>query len=61
VPSSGHRFLLQFQIRAEGESGLEARGAAYNLLPDGPGEHARSATTRGGEKVLEVTAARIDR
>ncbi len=60
VPRQGHRFLLQFHVQAEGASGSYARGATYNLLPDGPSERARVATTVEGERVLEVTARRIE-
>ena len=61
VPARGSRFLIQFRVEAEGDDGLSARGAAFNLLPDGPVEHAREATTAGGEKLHEVEARRIDR
>jgi hypothetical protein len=61
VPARGARFLIQFRVEAEGDDGLSARGAAFNLLPDGPAEHAREAVTAGGEKLREVEARRIDR
>ena len=61
VPAEGHRFLLQFQVRGEGGSRNLTRGATLNLLPDGPAERMRAATTGSGEKLLEVQAGRIER
>jgi hypothetical protein len=61
VPAQGHRFLIQFRVETEGEDGLSARGAAFNLLPDGPGEQVRAATTTTGEQLHEVAARRIER
>lgn len=61
VPARGQRFLIQFRVETEGEDGLSARGAAFNLLPDGPAEQARAATTTTGEKLHEVAARRIER
>jgi len=61
VPAHGGRFLVQFRVEAEGEDGASARGAAYNLLPDGPSEQLREASTASGERVLEVAARRVGR
>lgn len=61
LPADGHRFLLQFQVRGEGGSRNLTRGTTLNLLPDGPAERLRAATTGSGEKLLEVRAGRIDR
>ncbi len=60
IPRQGHRFLVQFHVQAEGTGGSYARGATYNLLPDGPSERARVAATREGQPVLEVTARRLE-
>ena len=61
LPNSGERTLLQFKVSGEGPNGMLSRGAAYNILPDGPTEHLVAKTTSGGEKVLETPARRIDR
>jgi hypothetical protein len=61
VPRSGHRAVVQFVVEGEGPAGPLTRGAAYNLLPDGPAETLRPATTGSGEGVLEAPARRIDR
>ena len=61
VPRSGHRALVQFVIEGEGPNGPLTRGVAYNLLPDGPAETLRAATTGDGEAVLQAEARRIDR
>jgi hypothetical protein len=61
VPEHGRRFLLQFQVRGEGEEGLATRGASYNLLPDGPADAGRWFTTPEGVRIAEFRARRIDR
>ena len=61
VPARGQRFLIQFRVETEGEDGLSARGAAFNLLPDGPAEHGRESASATGEKLYEVGARRIER
>ena len=61
VPTEGHRFLLQFQVRGEGGSRNLTRGATLNLLPDGPAERMSAATSGSGEQLLEVRAGRIGR
>lgn len=58
LPTSGHRFLLQFEVSGEGASRNLTRGATLNLLPDGPAEHLRAAATGSGERLLEVRAGR---
>jgi len=60
VPREGHRFLIQFRVQTEGREGWYARGATYNLLPDGPSERGRVATTADGQSVIEVPATRIE-
>ena len=60
VPRGGHRFVLQFRVQTEGREGSYARGATYNLLPEGPSEHGRIATTAGGQAVIEVPATMIE-
>ena len=59
VPAEGHRFLVEFQVEGEGTAGRIARGAAYNLLPDGPAETPRLVTTADGRQIAEVPARRI--
>ena len=61
VPARGQRFLIQFRVETEGEDGLSARGASFNLLPDGPAEQGRESRTATGEKLYEVGARRIER
>lgn len=61
VPTEGHRFLLQFEVRGEGGSRNLTRGATLNLLPDGPAERMSAATSGSGEQLLEVRAGRIGR
>ena len=61
VPGRGERFLIQFRVETEGEDGLSARGAAFNLLPDGPSEHGHESAASTGEKLYEVGARRIER
>jgi hypothetical protein len=61
VPSSGHRFLLQFKVTAEGNSGRLTRGAAFNILPDGPAERLHTATAANGDRLLETAAERVTR
>lgn len=61
VPAQGRRFLVQFRVTAEGEDGLQSRGATFNLMPDGPAETPRAAVTATGERVLEVPAQRSGR
>ncbi len=61
VPMQGHRFLVQFRVTAEGEDGLQSRGATINLMPDGPAETPRATVTATGERVLEVPAQRSGR
>ena len=59
VPATGHRFLVQFQVRAEGGAGALTRGAAFNLMPDGPVEHLHAATAGNGAPLLETSATRV--
>jgi hypothetical protein len=61
LPQGGARTLLQFKVVGEGPNGTLARGAVYNVLPDGPSEKLRATTTSTGEKVLDAPARRIDR
>jgi hypothetical protein len=61
VPARGQRFLIQFRVETEGEDGLSARGASFNLLPDGPAEQGREGAAATGEKLYEVSARRIGR
>lgn len=61
VPPSGHRALVQFLVEGEGPAGTLTRGAVYNLLPDGPAETLRIATSGSGDALLETPARRIDR
>ena len=58
LPSSGHRFLLQVRVTGEGEGGIATRGAALNLLPDGPST-GRSVVLGDGRVVVESAARRI--
>jgi hypothetical protein len=60
VPRSGSRFYVQFQVTGDGPQGMLTRGACFNILPDGPLETGRVATTHEGRRVIEVTARRID-
>ena len=60
MPATGSRTLLEFVVEAEGAQGTVRRGAAYNLLPDGPAEKPRVTRTGSGEAVSEVSARRID-
>ena len=55
VPATGHRFLVQFQVRA----GTLTRGAAFNLMPDGPSEQLHAATAANGDRLLETAAQRV--
>lgn len=61
LPASGERTLIQVQVRGEGPNGLLTRGAAYNVLPDGPTEVLSAVTTSSGERLLSAPARRIDR
>ena len=61
LPNSGTRTLLQFRVVGEGPNGTLARGAVYNVLPDGPSEKLAPVTAANGEKVLDAPARRIDR
>jgi hypothetical protein len=61
VPHEGRRFLLQFAVSGEGPSGTLIRGAAYNLLPDGPADPGRLVTTSDGRRVIEFGAGRRGR
>lgn len=56
LPNSSERTLVQFKVLGEGPNGLLARGAAYNVLPDGPTE--RLTQTSSG--TLDAPARRID-
>jgi len=60
LPPNGTRTLLQFKVVGEGPNGTLARGASYNVLPDGPSEKLQAVTTSTGEKVLDAPARRID-
>lgn len=57
LPNSGERTLVQFKVIGEGPNGVLARGAAYNVLPDGPTEH----LTKTAQGTLDAPARRIDR
>ncbi|HKQ56822.1 MAG TPA: hypothetical protein VJY35_03050, partial [Candidatus Eisenbacteria bacterium] len=61
IPAEGRQVLLQFRVTGDGPDGLEARGAALNLLPDGPIDPGRVVTTATGARVVEYRARRIDR
>ena len=61
VPDQGHRFLVQFVVSGEGSTGPLARGAVYNLLPDGPVDPGRQLTTADGARIHEFAAARSAR
>jgi len=61
LPNEGKRFLLEFRVSGEGQSGLDSRGATLNLLPDGPAEPGRVVTSDAGERIVEHRARRIDR
>ncbi len=61
LPASGARTLVQFQVSGEGPNGLLTRGAAFNVLPDGPTEILTAVTTASGERLLNAPARRIDR
>jgi len=56
LPNSGERTLVQFKVVGEGPNGMLARGAAYNVLPDGPTEH----LTQTNSGTLDAPARRID-
>ena len=58
VPDQGRRFLVQFVVSGEGPAGPLARGAVYNLLPDGPFDPGREVTATGGGRVHEFAATR---
>ncbi len=60
VPSNGTRALVQFVIEGEGANGRVTRGVAFNLLPDGPTQLGRSATTGDGTRVIEYEARRVE-
>ena len=60
VPATGHRFLVQFKVTAEGGAGgLLTRGAAFNILPDGPAERLHAAKAGNGDALLETAAERV--
>jgi len=61
LPAEGRRFLLQFRVTGDGQSGVEARGATLNLLPDGPADPGRVVTSETGRRIAEYRARRIDR
>ena len=50
IPQGGSRTLLQFKVVGEGPNGTLARGAVYNVLPDGPSEKLTPATAANGER-----------
>lgn len=58
VPTSGHRFLVQFKVEGRAENGPVTRGATWNILPDGPADPGRRIVTPEGA-VLEFGARRI--
>ena len=62
VPVKGQRFLLEFQIEGEGPTGLMTRGAAYNILPDGPADPGEVVQTPDGRslRTYAASARRID-
>jgi hypothetical protein len=61
VPDEGRRFLVQFVVSGEGPAGPLARGAVYNLLPDGPLDPGRLVTATGGARIHEFAATRSGR
>ena len=61
VPSTGERTLIQFTVTGEGPNGVLSRGAAFNVLPDGPTEVLTPVATASGERLLSAPARRIDR
>ena len=61
IPQAGPRTLLQFKVVGEGPNGTLARGAVYNVLPDGPSETLTPVTASDGERSLNAPARRIDR
>lgn len=60
LPTTGGRQFVQFEASGEGAQGRLARGACYNLLPDGNLEVGRIVMTPQGKRVHEVRAGRID-
>lgn len=61
VPDEGRRFLVQFVVSGEGPAGPLARGAVYNLLPDGPFDPGRQVTATSGARIHEFAATRSGR
>ena len=56
LPNTGERTLVQFKVVGEGPNGTLAKGAAYNVLPDGPTEK----LTKTPSGTLDAPARRID-
>jgi len=61
LPAQGGRQLIQFRVEGEGTAGRIGRGAAFNLLPDGPSTPARIVAGASGQLVAEYPARRIPR
>ena len=61
VPDHGRRFLVQFVVSGEGPAGPLARGAVYNVLPDGPADPGRAVTASDGARIMEFAATRSGR
>ena len=61
VPAAGSRFLVEFRVEGEGPAGRVARGASFNILPDGPGAPARVVAGSAGQIVAEYPARRMPR
>ena len=59
LPPAGTRQYLEFWVSGQGTRGTMARGACYNVLPDGPLEARRLVTTPQGARLTEVAAGRI--
>ena len=58
VPAEGRRFLVQFQIRGAAEDGVLARGATYNIVPDGPADSSHLVQSSAGP-AIEFRARRL--
>jgi hypothetical protein len=59
LPAEGHRFLLQFRVTGESGTGIDSRGATFNLLPGGPADPGRVVTSSTGERIVEYRARRM--
>ena len=59
VPQAGERFLIEFRVEGEGAAGRIGRGAAFNLLPNGPVAPARIVAGSAGRSIAEYPARRM--